>query len=96
MKHKEFVEKKAEVHGWTKKQAAEIVDKFWEIIVEAVKKGDEVVTPYGKFVLVKKEAREGRNPITGATVKIPAKIVPKFRPNKAFKELVAGPVPKKK
>jgi len=90
MKKAEFVEKFAEQANMPKKQALEYVDLFWDIIVKAVKKGDEVVFNYGKFVLIKKPAREGRNPMTGETVKIPAKIVPKFRPNKRFKEEVVA------
>jgi len=86
MKNKEFVDLMADKFGLQKKQMGEIVDFMWETIIKTIKKGDEVVFQYGKFVLIKKPAREGRNPMTGATVKIPAKIVPKFKPNKKFKD----------
>lgn len=50
----------------------------------------------GKLVLVKRKARVGRNPATGATIKIPAKTVLKFRISKAAKDAVNGVVPVKK
>jgi DNA-binding protein HU-beta len=50
-------------------------------------------TGIGKLVLVKRKARMGRNPATGATIKIPAKTVVKMRVAKAAKEAI---VPGKK
>ncbi|MFI5305655.1 MAG: HU family DNA-binding protein [Nitrospiria bacterium] len=44
----------------------------------------------GKLVLVNRKARMGRNPATGATIKIPAKRVLKFRIGKAAKDAVLG------
>jgi len=44
----------------------------------------------GKFVLVQRKARMGRNPVTGATIKIPAKKVVKFRVVKAAKDTILG------
>ena len=91
MKTAEFIDEFAEKGALaTKKQAKELMELFWDIIVTKVKKGDEVVFPYGKFVLIKKAKREGRNPMTGAVVQIPAKTLPKFKPNKRFKEEVLG------
>jgi len=98
MKRTEFVEKVAERLGQSKKDAVEFVTWLEDTIVATVKSGDELVLQIGKFILVKREAREGKNPLTGEKIKIPAKIVPKFRPNKKFKEEVLGgkkPAPKK-
>ena len=89
MKQSEFVEvlaKKAEI---TQKQCDEILDAFWETLIKTIKKGDEVTFSYGKFILVKKPARQGRNPLTGATIKIAAKVVPQFKAGKKFKDAVA-------
>jgi len=86
MKSKEFNEKLAQKVKIDKKNAQFVVDEFWELVAETIKKGDEVVFPYGKFVLKKRPARTGRNPITGAEVKIPAKIIPQFKPSKRLKE----------
>ena len=90
MKKVEFASALAEKCNLSKKQAVEIVDEFWALILDTMKKGDEVVFNYGKFVVNKRAAREGRNPLTGAKVQIAAKVEPKFKPNKAFKEKIAS------
>ena len=101
MKKAEFIEKFGEAIGVPKKQAIEIIGKFWEIVVTAVQKADEVPFDYGKFVLKNKPAqpaKEGINPATGEKIQIaakPAKVVPQFKPNKRFKEEVM-PASKKK
>jgi len=90
MKNKEFVETLAAKCNLQKKEAGAIVEAFWDIVVTTITKGDEVVSPFGKFFLHKKAAGTARNPRTGEVVKTAAKIVPKFRPNKALKEAVQG------
>jgi len=90
MKKAEFVEILANKHEMPKKAMDGIVDSIFELVVKVIKKGDEVVFPYGKFVLKKKPAREGRNPLTGDTIKVPAKVVPQFKPAKRFKDEVAS------
>jgi len=73
----------------SKKAAASIVDAYAALAVaETKKKGAFVLPGIGKSVLVKRKARMGRNPATGATIKIPAKTVVKIRPTKAFKEAI--------
>jgi DNA-binding protein HU-beta len=60
-----------------------------------VKKNAEFGLPgFGKLVLAKRKAREGRNPATGETIKIPARTTLKFRIGKAMKDSV-GTVKKK-
>ncbi|MCL2228293.1 MAG: HU family DNA-binding protein [Firmicutes bacterium] len=86
MKQSEFIEILASRTDLPVKESSKIVDDFWSIIVETLKKGDEVVFKHGKFVLVKKAAREGRNPLTGETVKIAASVAPKFKPGKKLKD----------
>lgn len=89
MTKQELIEKLAAKEGMPKTKAEEMVNFIIDSITQAMVKGDEVViTGFGKFVVVKKAAREGRNPKTGETVTIPAKTVPKFRPGKALKEAV--------
>jgi DNA-binding protein HU-beta len=89
MTKQELIEQLATKEGMPKTKAEEIVNFIIDTITKAMIKGDEVViTGFGKFVVVKKAAREGRNPKTGETVTIPAKTVPKFRPGKALKEAV--------
>ena len=60
---------------------------------ETKKTGSFTLPGIGKLVLVKRKARMGRNPATGATIKIPAKTVVKMRIAKAAKEAI---VPGKK
>ena len=58
---------------------------------ELKKAGSFVLPGVGKLVLQKRKARVGRNPATGAEIKIPAKTVVKMRIAKAFKEAVIPP-----
>ena len=71
----------------SKKEANAVLDSFTEAIAKTLKKGDKVtLVGFGTFSVSKRAARTGRNPQTGATIKIKAKKVAKF---KAGKELAA-------
>lgn len=73
----------------TKKQAQEVVDCVLATIVDSLKKNEPVqLAGFGSFKTAKREARTGRNPQTGAEIKIEARMVPKFVPAKALKEAV--------
>lgn len=72
--------------GTSKKDAKEMVGWLENQIVNGVKSGDEVVLDIGKFQIKKTAARQGRNPITGETIKIKAKTKPVFKPSKKFKD----------
>ncbi|HNY49363.1 MAG TPA: HU family DNA-binding protein [Smithella sp.] len=73
----------------TKDKAATALDTFQETVTKELKKtGRLSLVGFGTFSVTKRKAREGRNPQTGKTIKIPAKKVVKF---KAGKEL-AGKV----
>lgn len=79
---------KAEV---TKKQADEILTAALDVIETAVASGDKVtLVGFGSFEPRQRSARDGRNPQTGKTIKIPATTVPAFSAGKQFKELVAS------
>jgi DNA-binding protein HU-beta len=83
----EAVQKKAGIE--TKKQSGEAVDAVFEAISATLKKGGKVtLIGFGNFSVAKKKARIGRNPQTGAEMKIPARKVPKFTSSKALKEVV--------
>jgi DNA-binding protein HU-beta len=58
---------------------------------EAKKNGQFVLPGFGKLVKVQRKARMGRNPQTGAAIKIPAKTVVKFRVAKACKDAIVPP-----
>ena len=77
----------AEATEITKKQAASILEELVKMAYKGAK--DKFTIPgLGKLVLVNRKARMGRNPATGATIKIPAKKVVKFRIAKAAKEAI--------
>ena len=71
--------------GLTKDKAAKALDSYQDAVTKELKKsGKLVMVGFGTFSVVKRKAREGRNPQTGKAIKIPAKKVVKF---KAGKEL---------
>jgi nucleoid DNA-binding protein len=72
-----------------KKEAAEAMEIFLGTIKKTLKKRDKVfISGLGTFGIVKRKARTGRNPKTGEAVKIAAKFTPRFKPARAFKEVV--------
>lgn len=75
--------------GMSKKQAGEVVDHVFEALGWYLAKGDRVSIPdFGTFSLSERAAREGRNPKTGAAIKIDAARAVRFKPGKALKESV--------
>ncbi len=73
----------------SKKQAQDAVDCVFSTITQALKKkGVVTLVGFGTFKVDKRKARKGRNPQTGAEIKIKAKNVPKFQPGKALKDAV--------
>lgn len=82
----------ADKFGMTKNAAKEILDELAKLAVTETKKTGAFTMPgIGKIVLSKRKARLGRNPQTGAQIKIPAKTVTKMRIAKAFKDAVVPP-----
>ena len=79
----------ADAAGITKKQAAAALEGLVNLAYRNVKAGF-TVPGLGKLVLVNRKAREGRNPATGETIRIPAKRVVKFRVAKACKDAILG------
>lgn len=83
----EIVDHFAEKFGVTKKLAGQFVDEYAQLVYQQAK--NEITLPgIGKMVVVKRDAREGRNPSTGQKIKIPAKEVLKFRVAKACSDAV--------
>lgn len=73
----------------TKKAAQDAVDTVLTNIAKALKKKQDVtLVGFGTFKVNKRKARKGRNPQTGAEIKIKAKNVPKFIPGKALRAAV--------
>jgi DNA-binding protein HU-beta len=68
-----------------------VVDSLIEVVRDRVARGERVVlSGFGSFERVRRNARTGRNPHTREAVKIPARTVPWFRPGMAFREAVAA------
>jgi DNA-binding protein HU-beta len=87
MNKAELCAKLADDAGITKTQANAAVDSFVEAVTKTLKSGNKVtLVGFGTFSVTKRAARNGRNPQTGAVIKIKAKKVAKF---KAGKELSA-------
>jgi DNA-binding protein HU-beta len=78
--------------GVSTKVAKAMVTTYVEMILKETKKnGQSIVPGIGKLVRVERKARMGRNPATGAAIKIPAKKVVKFRIAKAVKDSIVPP-----
>jgi DNA-binding protein HU-beta len=85
MNKAELIAKLADDAGITKTQANATRDSFVSAVTKTLKGGGQVtVVGFGTFSVTKRAARNGRNPQTGAVIKIKAKKVAKF---KAGKEL---------
>ncbi|HEX8962335.1 MAG TPA: HU family DNA-binding protein [Rhodocyclaceae bacterium] len=91
MNKAELIEVAAAGAGISKAAANKALDAAIAAVVKAVSKGDSVtLVGFGTFKSAKRAARTGKNPKTGATIKIAATTVPKFSAGAAFKQAVAG------
>lgn len=89
MSKKDLIDAVAAKAEMTKEKASEAVEAMIVHIQDMLKKGQEVsVPPLGKFKITKRKERTGRNPSTGAEIKIAASNVPKFQPSKTLKDKV--------
>lgn len=90
MTKKEFVDLYFEKGGFeTKTEAERKMKAFLETVEEALVKGEEVIfTGWGKWEVVEKAERVGRNPKTGEEITIPARKAIKFKAGKALEERV--------
>ena len=87
MNKSELINAIAEKAGLSKADAKKALEACTGAIEEALVAGDKVaLVGFGTFEAKKREAREGRNPLTGATVQIPAKVVPSFKAGSKLKD----------
>lgn len=90
MNKQELVTSVAEKSGLTKKDSEKAVNAMFSSIEESLAKGDKVqLVGFGTFEVRERAARKGRNPQTGAEIKIAAAKVPAFKAGKALKDSVA-------
>jgi len=79
----------ADKTGLKKSEVKMVIDAITELATVEVKKNGEFTVPgFGKLKKTNRKAREGRNPATGAIIKIPAKTTVKFSVGKAMKDSV--------
>lgn len=73
----------------SKSDVSKVLDSMVDTITKNLKKGNDVrLTGFGTFTTSKRKATTGRNPRTGATIKISASTQPKFRAGKSLKDAV--------
>ena len=89
MNKSDLIQAVAEKSGLTKKDSASAVDAMFDGITDSLAKGESVqLIGFGTFEVRSRQAREGRNPATGETLKIAASKVPAFKAGKALKDMV--------
>lgn len=89
MNKAELVEHIASSADLSKAAAARALEATIQAISTTLKKGGTVsLVGFGSFSVTKRAARTGRNPRTGAAIKIKAAKIPKFRPGKALKDAI--------
>ena len=87
MTKQDLIDVVSEKAGLTKKDTATVVDAILESIVDSLKRGEKVsFVGFGTFEAKTRKAREGRNPATGETIQIPARVVPSFKAGRALKD----------
>ena len=89
MNKTELVAAIADEAGLSKKDAEKALKAFTDVVTEELKKCEKVqLVGFGTFEVSERAAREGRNPQTGAAMKIAASKAPKFKAGKALKDLI--------
>ncbi|NLY93240.1 MAG: integration host factor subunit alpha [Myxococcales bacterium] len=75
------------VGGFSKKEAAEVVEAVFDAMKEVLAQGEKIkLSGFGNFVVREKAARVGRNPQTGEEIVIAARRVLTFKPSQVLKE----------
>ena len=89
MNKTELVAAMAEQTNLSKKDAEAALKAFIDVVSEELKKGEKVqLVGFGTFEVSERAAREGRNPQTGETMEIKASKTPKFKAEKALKDMM--------
>ena len=79
------------VGGFSKKEAAEIVESVFKQIKDTLKDGEKIkISGFGNFIVREKKARIGRNPQTGEEITISARRVLTFKPSQVLKDVLNG------
>lgn len=90
MNKKSLIASISEISGFSKAVSTQVLEEMMRFITKGLKDGNDVSFPgFGTFLVKKRDPREGRNPRTGKTIKIPAKNIPRFRPSPMLKDAIA-------
>jgi integration host factor subunit alpha len=80
------------VGGFSKKEAAEIVETVFNVVKETLERGEKIkISGFGNFIVREKKSRVGRNPQTGQEIEISARKVLTFRPSQVLKSALNSP-----
>ena len=83
----EIVERIHQKVGFSKKEASEVVDEFFEVVKSHLENGEKVkLSGFGNFLVHEKGARKGRNPQTGESITIRARRVLGFKASPMLKK----------
>ncbi len=78
-----------QVGGFSKKEAAEIVEAVFDTIKETLERGEKIkISGFGNFLVREKRSRVGRNPQTGDEITISARRVLTFKPSQVLKAAI--------
>jgi DNA-binding protein HU-beta len=89
MNKSELIDSVAKASGLSKADSDRALDAIVDTITKSLKKGNSVaLVGFGTFKVSKRNARMGRNPQTGASIKIAARTVPRFTAGKGLKDAV--------
>jgi integration host factor subunit alpha len=87
----DIIESVYEKVGFSKKEAAEIVEMVFDTIKETLERGEKIkISGFGNFIVRDKKSRVGRNPQTGEEIEISARRVLTFRPSQVLKNALNG------
>jgi len=80
---------------FTKTQSAQIIDTLFELIKQSLENGEDVlITGFGKFSVIKKQGRTGRNPQTGLPMPLPPRKVVTFKCSTVLRAAMNKPASK--
>lgn len=89
MNKTELVAAMAEKAELSKKDSEKALKAFIDVVSEELQKGEKIqLVGFGTFEVSERAARTGKNPQTGAEIKIPASKAPKFKAGKALKDML--------
>lgn len=87
----DIVESVYERVGFSKKEAAQMVEMVFEIMKGTLEQGEKIkISGFGNFMVKEKRARKGRNPQSGEELEISRRRVLTFKPSQALKKLLNG------